>query len=240
MLVIEHTNVRDEAPERRRIAPSGGSIRFRAMGCEMAAWLVDVDSRAAARHLTTAPALVETVEARLSRFRPQSELSRLNARSGQTVAVSKLLWQAVSRALAAAACTGGLYDPTVVDALEAAGYDRSFTSILDAHSPARPVPPPRMGWRDVRLDPAPPSVTLPPGVRLDLGGIAKAWTAERVADRLARFGPCLVDAGGDIALRSRPADQPGWAIGVADPRRPERDLALLLLQGRGVATSGVD
>jgi thiamine biosynthesis lipoprotein len=206
----------------------------------MAIWTIARDARASAPRPAAAQAFVEAAETRLSRFRPDSELSRLNAHSGQAVVVSKLLWQALAGALDGARRTGGLYDPTIIDALEAAGYDRSFASIIDDRALAPPAIPPTASWRDIQLDPRARSVTLPAGLRLDLGGVAKAWTAERVADYLARRGPCLIDAGGDIAVRGCPTGQSGWPIGVADPRRPDEDLALLLIKGRGVATSGVD
>jgi FAD:protein FMN transferase len=214
------------------------SVSFRAMGCKMALWLIDSDSEAAAPHLAAAHAFIEAAEAQLSRFRPESELSRLNARSDQAVVLSRLLWHVIATALEGARRTDGLYDPTILDALEAAGYDRSFTSMHETQTPSQPVSSPRAGWPDIQLSHE--AVTLPPGLRLDLGGVAKAWTAERVADQLAQRGPCLVDAGGDIAARGGPPGLTGWPIGVADPRRPDADLALLFIQGRGVATSGVD
>lgn len=227
------------------------------MNCEMGVWVVAADPQAAMEHLVAARDYFHNVEDQLSRFRPQSELSRLNRRPGQSVPVSPLLWQVIVWALGAAERTNGLYDPTVLDALEAAGYDRSFAERpvtndeCDVPSlPMAPTPafvlrgsssvPHGPTWRDVQLEPRTRSVTLPAGVRLDLGGIAKGWAADRVADRLAALGPCLVDAGGDIAARGSPPGQAGWLIGVADPQDPETDLALLLVRDRGVATSGVD
>lgn len=239
---------------------------FRAMNCEMAAWVVAAEPQAAKEHLVAARDFIQTVEAQLSRFRPQSELSRLNARSGQPVRVSALLWDVIVCALDSSRRTDGLYDPTVLNALETAGYNRTFETVVadrldllrETRSPGDRRPSPTAGhlekqgpqWsvaggrrsfrRDIQLDPRTRSVTLPPGVRLDLGGIAKGWTADRAADRLAALGPCLVDAGGDLAARGRPPGQAGWPIGVADPHNPEMDLALLLVSDRGVATSGVD
>src|SRR5262249_13693488 len=96
------------------------------------------------------------------------------------------------------------------------------------------------GWEAIELDPAARSICLPEGLRLDLGGNAKGWAADRAVRRLARFGPALVDAGGDIALCGpRPNGDP-WGIGVADPILPDRDLTLLRVASGGVATSGVD
>jgi thiamine biosynthesis lipoprotein len=83
-------------------------------------------------------------------------------------------------------------------------------------------------------------VRLPPGARLDLGGVAKGWAADRAARRLGATGPALVDASGDIAASAPPRGAPGWAIGVADPGDPGGQLALLCLARGGVATSGRD
>jgi thiamine biosynthesis lipoprotein len=214
-------------------------VRFRAMGCEMTLRLV-ADTPTLAIQLAAARAFIDLAEAHLSRFRPESELSQLNARSGERVRASPLLYQVVQVALAGARRTHGLYDPTVLAALEAAGYNRSFADGLDTEACPSRTPLPQADWRDIGLDPTSGSIKLPPGLRIDLGGVAKAWTAERVADQLAPYGPCLVDAGGDIAVRGAAPGLPGWPIGVADPRRPDRDLAWLLLRERAVATSGVD
>jgi len=219
----------------------------------MAAWVSAPNASIAREYLEAVRQFIETVEAHLSRFRPESELSRLNARTGRKVAVSPLLWEALQWALESARRTGGLYDPTVLDALEAAGYDRSFDDhrsptaerrlrdvVGDSESDEPSAVVPRWSWQDIRLDPRTQSVTLPPHLRLDLGGIAKGWAAERAADQLAVLGPCLVDAGGDIATRDRPPGLPGWPIAVAQPGNPDADLALLLVRDRGVATSGID
>jgi thiamine biosynthesis lipoprotein len=180
------------------------------------------------------------VEARLSRFLPESELSQLNARTGETVPVSSMLWEVIGCALQISCNTGGLYDPTILDVLETAGYDRTWQAVVDDHRLPGTVARRHTGWRDIRLDPDVQRVTLPPGVRLDLGGIAKAWASDRPADRLSCLGPCLVDAGGDIAMRGRPMGMTGWTIGVADPLQAETDLAVLVIGDGGVATSGID
>ncbi len=219
------------------------------MNCQMAAWVVTAEPEAAREHLAQVRAFIHTIEAQLSRFRQESELSRLNARAGQTVQVSPLLWDVLVQALDAACQTDGLYDPTILDALEAAGYDRSFDEgwrSKNRHfAPALPAPlalpdRPEAAWRQIWLDPETRRVTLPPGVRIDLAGIAKGWVADQAADRLAVLGPCLVDAGGDIATRGQPPGEAGWAIGVADPHNPDTDLAVLLVKDQGVATSGID
>ncbi|MFN8485265.1 MAG: FAD:protein FMN transferase [Anaerolineae bacterium] len=216
------------------------SISFRAMNCTMGAWVVTADTALAQDRLAAVEVFMRATEASLSRFRPESELSRLNTRAGKTVTVSRTLAEVLALALAGARETGGLYDPTILDALEAAGYDRSFETLGDDTRPAATVAPRQVGWRDIQLDVAARSVQLPPGVRVDLGGIAKGWAADQAAAMLARVGPCLVDAGGDIVARGQPVEWPAWPVGLADPRAADTDLALLMVADRGVATSGTD
>ena len=214
---------------------------FGARGCTMALWVATEDERAAAARLGDARSLIERAERRLSRFLDTSEVSRLNASAGRAVRVSPDLEQVLMLALHGARRTGGLYDPTVLDALEAAGDDRPFDGIRCA-TPAGPAPAAHGSgsWRAVRVDPFTATVTLPAGVRLDCGGIARAWAAEQAAARLSDLGPCLVDAGGDIAVRGAPPRWPGWPIRVADPYNDRRDLAVIAVSSRGVATSGTD
>lgn len=216
-------------------------VAFRAMGSGIGMWLLSDNAEAANGRLGAAWAFMRLVERQLSRFLPDSEMSLLNARAGFPTQVSPVLWQALGAALDAARRTSGLCDPTVIDALEAAGYARSFADGLDADAPVAQPAPPKAGWRDIRMDERTRTVALPPGVRIDLGGNAKAWAAERAADMMASLGPCLVDAGGDIAARgTSPDSEAGWPVGVADPHQPDADLCVLRVHDRGVATSGVD
>lgn len=189
--------------------------------------------------LAQVPAWFAAWEAILSRFQPAGELSRLNARAGRVVRVSQTLWAVLQAALLAAQRTGGLVTPTGLVALEAAGYTRSFTAGLGAGAgryPAGPLP----RWQAIRCRPRGRSVRVPLGVRLDFGGIAKGWAADRTARALVAAGPILVDAGGDIRVSGPTADGSPWPIGVADPHDPDRDVALLALRRGAVATSGRD
>ena len=171
------------------------------------------------------------LEARLSRFRPDSELSELN-RAGHVDAGDDLL--ILTRlAVDARDETGGRFDPSVHAAVVAAGYDRPFDE-LPPNGPDLTGPPAGCGGRvDVDLDRG--TIRLGPGVGIDLGGIAKGYAAEVACDRLAPIGPCLVNAGGDIATRGTPSVG-HWAIEV--PASPE-PLVVGVVAG-GVATSGRD
>ena len=97
--------------------------------------------------------------------------------------VSPLLAEAIGVALRAARLTDGDVDPTVGAAMSAAGYDRDFHQIEPNGPPLRLTVRQVPGWREVRLDGR--SLTLPAGVRLDLGATAKAWAADRSAARIA-------------------------------------------------------
>jgi FAD:protein FMN transferase len=219
------------------------TITFRAMGCQMSAFL-DVPSAQAAEALSDIPAWFEDWEQILSRFRTDSELNQLNRSPAESVQVSQVLWDVIQLALEAADQSAGLVTPLVLGALEDAGYDRSFDLLaalsfderVDDAQIGRPVP----GFEGMVLDPFERTVCLPPGMRLDLGGVAKGWAANRAMEYLQEAGPALVNAGGDIAISGQRQDGRLWPVGILDPQRPESNLGTLLLPQSGVATSGID
>jgi thiamine biosynthesis lipoprotein len=201
------------------------------------------------------------VDAACSRFRTDSELSRLTtadepgrtsetgrtdeagrtggagaAGGGRGVEVSGLLAELVAAALAAAARTDGDVDPTVGTALRRLGYDRDV-ALLPARQdrPLRVVSRPVPGWRRVRLDGR--RLTVPAGTVLDLGATAKALTADRCAALVA--AACgtgvLVALGGDIATAG-PAPDGGWRILVQD-RPGDPSCTVAVPAGSAVATS---
>lgn len=213
--------------------------QFRAMGSQIHLWL-DGEEAQANPFFRRVEALFRRVEARLTRFAGHSELSRLNARPEAWVPVSALLWDLLQHALRLARETGGLFDPTLLPALEAAGYTASFEELAQA----RPAPAggARPGcWADLRLDPERRAVWLPAGARLDLGGIGKGYTAQLAVDLLGTAGPALVDAGGDLVAGAAPRGFPGWPVGVAAPGgEAAPDLFHLWLAHSALATSGTD
>jgi thiamine biosynthesis lipoprotein len=212
------------------------TIDFKTMGCATRV-VLDAYGPAARAALDQVPAWFLRRERALSRFDPESALSRLNA-AGVATHVDEVLWEGVQVALRAAASTSGLVTPSVLSALEAAGYDRSF-DVLPRDQAAAPLPPrPSADWRAVRCDPRTRTIRLPAGLRLDLGGTAKGWSADAAVALLAPVGPALVDVGGDIALS--PARGAPWPIAVGSPRVDDAALDLVLLDGGGVATSGRD
>ena len=220
-----------------------------ALGTQVWLLVTDPGQLAEARRLLEAE--LTAVDQACSRFRPDSELMRLDtdgpgpAGPGppNTVEVSPLLAEAIAVALRAARMTDGDVDPTVADAMSDLGYDRDF-SLLPAVGPpvrltVRAVP----GWRQVGLDEQARLLTLPRGVHLDLGATAKAWAADRAASRLARALGCgvLVGLGGDISVAG-PPPQGGWRIRVQDitgrpEDPPEGPAAVVAIGEGGLATS---
>lgn len=218
-------------------------ITFRAMGSQFNVWLeTETDGEAVLRQV---PGWVEAIEARLTRFRPESELSRLNEHCGRWVSVSDTLLQAVLAARRAAWLTDGLCNPLVLPALIAAGYEHSFAEMQraglnDSRAVSAPVLVP--DWRGIAIKPKHHLVRLPAGAQIDLGGTGKGWSAQQIANRLAAYGPCLVDAGGDLVARGKPQGLPGWRVDVDEPGQPDASppVSSILVSDAAVATSGID
>ena len=162
---------------------------------------------------------IERLEQCWSRFRPDSELSALNARAGRWVDVSPSMLLALTCAADLHRETFGHFDPTVLEALERVGYDRSFELVCpvadDPAACARPAP----GFRHVEIDTDAARVRLPDGLRLDLGGVGKGLAADLVArgavDRGARS--VLVSLGGDQRSRGEPPPGGWWPVPVEHP-----------------------
>jgi FAD:protein FMN transferase len=177
----------------------------------------------------------------LSRFDPESELSRLNRDPREAVPASPLLRRVVGAALLAGLRSGGLVDATLVGEIEAAGYAESRDFDAGGEVPQAPAPHPaapnaRAGWCLFGVDEQAGKVTRPPGVRLDPGGIAKGLLADLVGESLVGFGSFAVDCCGD--LRVGGADGRTRTILVDDPYGGEPVNELRIADG-AVATSGI-
>ena len=214
------------------------------MGCHMLAAVENHAERPVI--LEQAPVWFEEWEQALSRFRPGSELSQLNQSAGKPFNASPVLWSVYLAALEAEQRSAGFVTPTLLSALEHAGYVHSFETSTAATNPsnengteiALPDLSPA-GWE--RKDTGEERIIILPGVvRLDFGGVAKGWAAHQAAWRLNKVGPALVDAGGDIAISRPCAGDLPWSVGVENPFHPGTDLAVLHLGRCGVATSGRD
>ncbi|MEM7533249.1 MAG: FAD:protein FMN transferase [Chloroflexota bacterium] len=213
---------------------------FYAMGSHINIWVELDDIDTAEEILQKAESLFAKVETCLSRFNPDSELSHLNNSHETWMPVSPVLWRVLNKAVQLAEDTNGLFDPTLLNAMTEAGYTRSFEQLTDnvtdddavdvedasayadscAHEQLQHHQTVLTGrWKEISLDPMRYSVWLPEGVNIDLGGIAKGWTAQQAVALLNQWGPCLVDAGGDLTAGDAPttAGWAGWPVGVEKP-----------------------
>ena len=181
---------------------------------------------------------------RFSRFSAESELSRLNRDPAATVAVSPLMRRVVETAVGAARDTGGLVDVTLADEIELAGYAghfdgegtdlRAALALAPPRAPGGPHPDER--WRRISVDSRAGTVHRPPGLRIDVGGIAKGVFADELAALLAGFDAYVLDCAGDVRV--------GGHAGVVRPVHiagafGDERLVSFALTGGAVATSGI-
>jgi thiamine biosynthesis lipoprotein len=199
-------------------------------------------------NLETATARLRSLEATLTRFDPASELSALNRASGAWFSASADLFEVTRLAVEARAACGGLFDPTILNALEAAGYDRTFDDIGQRERGPLPAAAPASAGASIDLDPERRAIRLEAGARLDLGGIAKGWIVDQVIDGpLSSYANCLVSAGGDLRVRGGPRPGRVWSVGIRDPRsdlqpdtgEPFPPIAIVPLGRGALATSGI-
>jgi len=185
--------------------------------------------------------LVASVDATASRFREDSELSRLNATPNREVSISPLLARLIAAALRGARLTAGAVDPTVGCAVKLAGYDADFGAVpadgLAIDLVVSRVP----GWQAVAFNERARTITVPRGVEIDLGATAKALTSDlAAAAALARTGGggVLVSLGGDIAVAGEPPAE-GWLIQASeDSGAPlEEGEETISITSGGIATS---
>ena len=191
--------------------------------------------------LCEAEQLFHDVEERFSRFRPSSELSRLNDMTGRTVIVSAEMFHLLDLSRRFHRLSGGLFDPAILPDLESAGYDRSFELVTSQAADANPTyPAPGNGSiADLAMDRGRRTVQTPPALRLDLGGIGKGYAVDRAAQVLAPAADFLIDAGGDIFASGHGPDGDGWLVAVANPLRENEQLCVVRLRDQALATSTV-
>ncbi len=217
-----------------RPAPGASTHEWRALGTYVR--LATAPAAALGDAVELASAVLDEVDQACSRFRADADLVRANARAGRPTTVSPLLAAAVHVAVAAAAETDGLVDPTLGHALVAVGYDRDLALLPQgAHSPAAvPVPARTGAWREVEVDLA-GSVTVPRGCALDLGATGKAWAADLVVRsvRDALGVDVVASLGGDVAVDGSTQ----WPVAVSEVVDAVDDVDVVLLGQGGLATS---
>lgn len=238
------------AATRGPVTSGEASANWRALGTSVHLVVTGPGSLSRARRLLEDH--LAAVDAACSRFRPDSEIVRLDHTAAVTghapegsrsARVSPLLAEAIAVALRAARLTCGDVDPTVAAAMDAVGYDRDFSLIPPDGPPVKLTVRQIPGWRQVRFDERRRLLRLPPGVRLDLGATAKAWAADRAATAISAAVGCgvLVSLGGDVAVAGQPPAG-GWRIRVQDisghPEDPPTGPSTVVaIRSGGLATS---
>ena len=178
----------------------------------------------------------------LSDYEPDSELMRLcrTSRPGRPVQVSPELFFVLQRALAVSKASEGAFDVTVGPLVALWREARRSRTMPEPEKVAAARE--RVGWKFMRLDPTGRAVELlKPGMRLDLGGIAKGYAGDEALRVLEQHGVAraLVAAAGDIVAGDPPPDRPGWRIGIAPLDAPEGPPSRhVLLENAAVSTSG--
>jgi thiamine biosynthesis lipoprotein len=219
--------------------------RFEAMGT----WAhVLVFGGGATRLVRDAVARIEQLESRWSRFRPASELSRLNANAGTPAIVSPDTLRLVQCMRVGHSVTEGAFDPAILPEITRLGYDRDFKRVVAAGNAVtddarvtrlRDVQPRR--FADVTVSPKSAMVWLPAGVGIDPGGIGKGLAADIVAEELRAAGAqgALVNLGGDLRVIGRPDDAECWYVDLEDPISGDAQRSVALVDG-GLASSSTE
>jgi FAD:protein FMN transferase len=218
-------------------------LTFSALGTTAALVVDPGDVTDAARAVLQAE--IDAIDLACSRFRDDSELSRVNANPSSWQVVSPLFVEALDVALRGARLTEGRVDPTIGSALRVLGYDRDFASVEPMGPPLQVAVQHVAGWPAIEIDRARSAVRVPRGVALDFGATAKALCADRAADAIAGAtgASVLVGLGGDLAVAGPPRPG-GWAVLVADDHAaPAGDLVprfqqCIVIASGGLATSG--
>ena len=190
-----------------------------------------------------ASGFIQSGERRFTRFSEDSELSALNRSAGKRFKTSPELFSVVALTRRFFHLTRGLFDPSILPDLKRVGYDRSMDmlrklgpsplleSLLANEHPS---------FSEMDLDESDQTILLPPGMALDLGGIAKGWIAEQAANILSGYAAaCAVDAGGDMFLVGLPDGMEKWPVALEDPLQPENTLTTLMVNPGAIATSTI-
>ena len=220
-----------------RAAPILPRYEFREIHMGVAARLVfyassEADAKTAAR---AAFARVAELEQIASDYRPDSEVRRAGSHFDQPNAaplrISRDLWQMLTLARNVASLSNGLFDPTV-SPLVALWRQARQTKTLPSQREITAAKA-RVGWRKMQLDARAQTLILRPGMRLDLGGVAKGFAADAALQVLAahKITRALIELGGDIALGEAPPQSAGWKIETPDK-------SVWFLQNCAISTSG--
>jgi len=192
----------------------------------------------AAAAIGDAFAEMERIEKLMSRWIPESEVSRINVRAGgKPQRVSTEVLKVIQRAGDISKTSGGYFDISIGALLDLWGFEGSGSRVPSKVEVEKALG--SVGYGAIVVDEEASTVELTKGMRIDLGGIAKGYAVDRAYELLTSrgYGNVIVNAGGDMRVGGRKPNGP-WVIGIQDPRDRSRILATFDAEGTSVATSG--
>jgi thiamine biosynthesis lipoprotein len=238
------------------IEPAGGEPYRRTIACMGTFVSIDIHDRNGegfAGAVEQAFEEVRAVDALMSVFRPDSQISRLNREAGRgSMAVDPRVAEVLRAARLLGAQSSGVFDVTVLPLMRAFGFREDHREDSRGEEPRRPTPEvlhaalEQVDYRAIEVDSATAAAGLEhPGTAIDLGGIAKGYAVDRAAEVLRARGvrQAVINAGGDLRVLGAPGSPgpgrgDGWCVGITDPLQPGRILATLELRDQAIATSG--
>lgn len=178
---------------------------------------------------------------RFSRFKSDSELSKVNASSGSATKVSKEFLRLVQFALEMAKKTNGAFDPTVIDFLQTYGYDAKYNFDRLKNRPfireeIKSLLKKRPSWKEIKLNKFLRTITLHPNQRIDLGSIGKGYAIDLAFDILKPLDNYIINAGGDIRAAGTDKTNTPWLVDIKSPK--SGSLGTLQLNNQSVCCSG--
>lgn len=213
-------------------------MQFDALGTQCEIQFGGVDRTQAETFKRAALGWVQSFEAKYSRFRPDSLISRINNAAGHGwTAIDAEAEQIFALADQIFILTHGIIDPTALPLLQLWNYQAKQPTVPTAEAVHSTLA--KIGWTKVQREPG--RIVLPePGMGLDLGGFGKEYAVDQVAALATAHGitNVLVDFGHDVRVEGAPPTAPAWSIGVENPNRPGVIRSRLVLNSGGVATSG--
>lgn len=176
------------------------------------------------------------LESLWSRFRTESDISRINRAQGSPVQVDVATAHLIEHMAAGVSATDGDFNPTLLPLQVAAGDSRSLVDGSSTVLPPGARPFSDLGDVDISPDGI---VRCPPGMTLDAGGIGKGLAADLVAEELLEEGAAsvCVNVGGDLRVTGPTPDGNGWAVNILDPRDLATPIARVAISAGAVATS---
>ncbi|MDR3726637.1 MAG: FAD:protein FMN transferase [Terracidiphilus sp.] len=212
----------------------------RAMGTGFTLYVDCTDEAQAQSCFQTVFEEIDRVEATFSRFRPASEISRINREAADGPMVTDPeVFRLLATAMEISRKTCGVFDITVGRLTQAWGFQAGQPAIPDTATLAEAEA--AVGWELVALDPAWRTVEfLRPGVELDAGGIAKGYAVDCALEALRAAGVHgLLDAGSSSIAASDELFGNQWTVGIANPEDSTKELCRVRIGRRALSTSGI-